>query len=48
MAIVVENNRIHCQIYGLTIGYCSLDQELYVVHFSKLNLNYKWVFFRLL
>ena len=25
MAIVVENNRIHCQIYCLTIEYYSLD-----------------------
>ena len=45
MAIVIENNRIHCQIYFLTIGYCSLDQELYVINFSKLNSNYEWVFF---
>ena len=28
MVIVIENNRIHCQIYFLTIGYCGLDQEL--------------------
>ena len=28
MAIVIENNRIHCQTYCLTIGYCSVDQEL--------------------
>ena len=48
MAIVIENNRIHCQIYFLTIEDCSLDQELYVVNFSKLNSNYKWVFLRLL
>ena len=48
MAIVIENNRIHCQTYCLTIGYCSLDQELYVVNFSTLNSNYKWVFLRLL
>ena len=48
MAIVIENNRIHCQTYCLTIGYCSLGQELYVVNFSKLNSNYKWVFSRLL
>ena len=33
MAIVIENNRIHCQTYCLTIGYCSLDQELYVINF---------------
>ena len=44
MAIVIENNIIYCQIYCLTIGYCSLDQELYVVHFTALNSNYKWVF----
>ena len=25
MVIVVENNRILCQIYFLTIEYCSLD-----------------------
>ena len=48
MTIVIENNRIHCQIYCLIIEYCSLDQELYVVNFSTLNLNYKWVFLRLL
>ena len=48
MAIVFENNRIPCQIYCLTIGYCSLDQELYVINFSTLNSNYKWVFLRLL
>ena len=48
IAIVIENNRIHCQTFCLTIGYCSLDQELYVVNFSKLNSNYKWVFSRLL
>ena len=48
MAIVIENNRIHCQTYCLTIEYCSLDQELYVVNFSTLNSNYKWVFLRLL
>ena len=47
MAIVIENNRIHCQIYFLTIEYCSLDQELYVVNFSELNSKYKWVFLRL-
>ena len=46
MAIVVENNRIHYQIYFLTIRYCSLDQELYVINFLKLNSNYKWVFFK--
>ena len=48
MANVIENNRIHCQIYFLTIVYYSLDQELYVINFSKLNSNYKWVFLRLL
>ena len=48
MDIVIENNRIHCQIYFLTIEYCSLDRELYVINFSKLNSNYKWVFSRLL
>ena len=48
MTIVIENNRIHYQIYCLTIGYYSLDQELYVVNFSKLNSNNKWVFLRLL
>ena len=48
MAIVIENNRIHCLTYCLTIGYCSLDQELYVINFSTLNSNYKWVFLRLL
>ena len=48
IAIVIENNRILCQIYFLTIEYYSLDQELYVVNFSKLNSNYKWVFSRLL
>ena len=48
MAIVIENNRIHCQTYYLTIGYCSLGRELYVVKFTALNLNYKWVFKRLL
>ena len=42
--IVIENNRIYCQTYWLTIGYYSLDQELYVVNFTALNLNYKWVF----
>ena len=40
MANVIENNRIHCQ----TLGYCSLHQELYVVNFTALNSNYKWVF----
>ena len=44
IAIFTENNRIHCQIYCMTIEYCSLDQELYVVNFLTLNLNYKWVF----
>ena len=44
IAIVVENNRIHCQKYCLTIGYCNRDQELYVINFSTLNSNYKWVF----
>ena len=44
MAIVIENNRIDCQIYCMIIGYCSLDQELYVVNFTALNSNYKWVF----
>ena len=44
MAIVIENNRIHCLTYCLTIGYCSLGQELYVVKFTALNSNYKWVF----
>ena len=39
MTIVIENNRIHCQIYSLTIGYYSVDQELYVINFSKLNLS---------
>ena len=48
MVIIVKNNRIHCQIYFLTIKYYSLDQELYVVNFSKLNSKYKWVFSRLL
>ena len=48
MTIVIENNKIHCQIYFLTIEYCSLDQELYVTNFSKLNSNNKWVFLRLL
>ena len=48
MTIVMENNRIHCQTYCLTIEYCSLDRELYVVNFSILNSNYKWVFLRLL
>ena len=47
MAIVIGNNRIHYQTFCLTTGYCSLDRELYVVNFSKLNLNYKWVFSRL-
>ena len=44
MAIVIENNRIHCWTYCLTIGYCSPDQELYLVKFTALNLKYKWVF----
>ena len=44
MAIVIENNRIHCQTYCLTIEYCSPGRELYVVKFTALNLNYKWVF----
>ena len=44
MAIVIENNRILCQIYCLTIGYCSLDREVYVVNFTALNSKYKWVF----
>ena len=44
MAIVIENNRIHCQIYCLTIGYYSPGSELYVVKFIALNSNYKWVF----
>ena len=48
MAIVIENNRIHCHTYCLTIGYYSPDQELYVVKFTALNSNYKWVFKRLL
>ena len=48
MAIVIENNKIHCLIYYLTIEYCSLDQELYVVNFLTLNSKYKLVFSRLL
>ena len=48
MTIVVENNRMHCQTYCLTIEYCSLDKELCVINFSKLNSKYKWVFSRLL
>ena len=48
IAIVIENNRIHSQIYFLTIGYCSLGRELYVINFSELNSNYKWLFLRLL
>ena len=44
MAIVIENNRIHCQTYCLTIEYYSLDQELYVVNFTALNSNYKLYF----
>ena len=44
MAIVIENNRTHCQTYCLTIEYFSLGQELYVVNFTTLNLKYKWVF----
>ena len=48
MTIIIENNRIHCQTFCLIIGYCSLDRELYVVNFSNLNSNYKWVFSRLL
>ena len=48
MDIVIENNGIHCQIYFPTIEYCSLDRELYVINFSKLNSKYKWVFLRLL
>ena len=44
MAIVIENNRIHCLIYCLIIEYYSLDQKVYVVNFSTLNSNYKWVF----
>ena len=39
MAIVIENNRIHCQTFCLTIGYCSLDQELYAVIFFKIKLE---------
>ena len=48
IAYVVKNNRMHCWIYCLTIEYCSIDQELYMVKFTALNLNYKWVFKRLL
>ena len=48
MAIVIEYNRIHCQIFCLIIEYCSWDQDLYVVNFLKLNSKYNWVFFRLL
>ena len=48
MTIIIENNRIYHQIYFLTIEYCSLNRELYVTNFSKLNSNYKWVFLRLL
>ena len=48
ITIVIENNRIHYQIFCLTIGYYSLNQELYVVKFSKLNSKHKWVFLRLL
>ena len=44
MTIVIQNNRIPCQTYCLTIEYCSFDQELYVIKFSTLNSNYKWVF----
>ena len=44
MAIVIENNRIPCQAYCLTIRYHSLDQEIYVLNFLTLNLKYKWVF----
>ena len=47
MPIVIENNRIHCQTYCLIAGYCSPDQELYVVEFIALNSNYRWVFKRL-
>ena len=39
MTIVIENNRIHCQIYFLTIEYCSLDQELYVVNFFEIKFE---------
>ena len=48
MIIVIENNRIHYLTYCLTIEYCNPDQELYVVKFTALNSNYKWVFWRLL
>ena len=48
IAIFIENNGIHCQTHCLTIGYCSPDQELYVIKFTALNLNYKWEFKRLL
>ena len=39
MAIVIENNRIHCQTYYLTIGDCSLGWELYVVNLSTLKFE---------
>ena len=48
MTIVIEKNEIHCWTYCLTIGYYSIDQELYVENFLTLNSNYKWVFLRLL
>ena len=44
IAILIENNRILFWIYCITIGYYSLDQELYVVIFTALDSNYKWVF----
>ena len=44
MDIVIEKNRIHSHTYCLTIGYCSLGQELYVKNLTALNSNYKWVF----
>ena len=48
IAIVIENNRIHCQTYCLTNEYYSPDRELYVTKFIALNSNYNLVFKRLL
>ena len=46
MAIVIENNRTHCQTYCPTIEYCSPDQDLYVVKFTAVNSNINLVFER--
>ena len=44
MATVIENNGIPCWTYCVIIGYCGSSAELFMIKFTALNLNYKWVF----